>query len=318
MTPSALAGRQVLMATQQQFAGALDRLVEQVRKDHSILAVILCGSLSHDTVWAKSDIDLVFVTIDDKKVDSSHISLYADGMNVHAMLVPRASFRRIVEGSLRNSFIHSYLTKGRLLFTHDESIAALCERLPDIGERDTQVQLLHAGIRALGPIYKAHKFLLTRGDLEYTALWILYAATPLAQVEVIGRRLLADREVIPQAMKLNPDFFRVIYSDLLNNRKTAANVEAALAAVDAYLAERAHVLFAPIVEHLQEVGEARSCTEIDSHFARTMGIEGATAACEYLADIGVIGKAATATRLTRKSHVDVQELAFFATKGPGA
>ena len=47
----------------------LEALVEQVKKDRSILAAILCGSLSHDTVWAKSDIDLALVTIDDKKVE---------------------------------------------------------------------------------------------------------------------------------------------------------------------------------------------------------------------------------------------------------
>lgn len=57
--------------------------------------------------------------------------------------------------------------------------------------------------------------MVTRGDLDYTALWILYAATPLARIEVIGARLLADREVIPEALKLNPKFFRTIYSDLL-------------------------------------------------------------------------------------------------------
>jgi len=39
----------------------------------------------------------------------------------------------------------------------------------------------------------------TRGDLDYTALWILYAANAAARIEVMGARLLADREVIPQA-----------------------------------------------------------------------------------------------------------------------
>ncbi|MFN8581158.1 MAG: hypothetical protein U0163_09310 [Gemmatimonadaceae bacterium] len=82
--------------------------------------------MSHDTVRAKSDIDLVLVTIDDRKVVSSGASLFADGMNVHALLMPRAEFRQAVEGSLRNSFTHSFLTKGRLLYTHDESIADLC------------------------------------------------------------------------------------------------------------------------------------------------------------------------------------------------
>lgn len=297
--------------TQRQFNAALDRLVEGIKYDRSILAAILCGSLSYDAVWAKSDIDLVLVTIDDRKVERSHASLYADGVNVHALLMPRAAFRTAVEGSLRNSFTHSFLTRGRLLYTHDDSIADLCARLPQIGARDTQVQLLRAGTHALGPIYKAHKFLLTRGDLDYTALWILYAVTPLAQIEVIGRGLLADREVIPQAMTLNPSFFRVAYADLLNAKKSRGTVEGALAAVDAYLAERAPTIFAPIIEHLRDVGEARSCTEIEDHFGRTMGIEGASQACEYLADQSLVGKASTTARLTKRSNVDVQELAFF-------
>src|SRR5882672_4479610 len=202
----------------QKFNEALAALVEQVKEDRSILAAILCGSLSHDAVWAKSDIDLVLVTIDDKKALRSDLSLYADGVNVHAFLMPRAEFRRTVEGSIHNSFMHSFLAKGRLLYTHDQTIADLCARLGEIGERDAQVQLLRAATGALSAIYKAHKFFITRGDLNYTALWILSAATPLAKVEVIGARLLADREVIPQAMKLNPSFFKIIYADLLNAR----------------------------------------------------------------------------------------------------
>lgn len=295
----------------QKFTEALDALVEQVKEDRSILAAILCGSLSHDAVWAKSDIDLALVTIDDKKAPSGGLSLYADGVNVHAFLFSRAQFRQTVEGSLHNSFMHSLLAKGKLLYTHDQTIADLFARLQNIGERDTQVQLLGAACSALPPIYKAHKFFLTRGDLDYTALWILYAATPLAAVEALSARLLVDREVIPQAMKLNPAFFKTIYSDLLNTKKTKKNVQAALDAIDGYVAERASSLFAPVIEHLREAGEARSCTEIEDYFKRNFNVEGVTTACEYLADQGLIGKASTPARLTKKSNVEVQELAFF-------
>ncbi len=221
-------------SVQQKFTAALDALVEQVKEDRSILAAILCGSLSHDTVWAKSDIDLVLVTIDDKKVEPSRPgALRRRRQRPRVPDAARASSAKTVEGSLRNSFMHSFLAKGRLLYTHDETIADLCARLHEIGERDTQLQLLRAATSALPAIYKAHKWFVTRGDLDYTALWILYAATPLAQIEVIGARLLADREVIPQAMKLNPAFFKTIYTDLLNAKKTPKNVQAALDAVDA-------------------------------------------------------------------------------------
>src|ERR1044071_4594875 len=91
-------------AVQQTFNKALDELLEQVKLDRSILAAILCGSLSHDTVWAKSDIDLVLVTIDEKKLRNDGLALYADGINVHALLIPRTEFRKMVEGSIRNSF----------------------------------------------------------------------------------------------------------------------------------------------------------------------------------------------------------------------
>jgi predicted nucleotidyltransferase len=299
-------------SVQQKFSAALDSLIDRIKLDRSVLAALLCGSLSHDTVWDKSDIDLVLVTIDDKKTSDEGLALYADGVNVHALLMTRADFRKAVEGSIRNSFGHSFLAKGRLLYTHDDTIAGLCAELPRIGERDTQRQLLSAATAALPSIYKAHKWLITRSDLEYTALWILYAANSLAKIEVLSARLLLDREALPQALKLNPPFFKRIYTDLLNSKKTRKSIEEALSAIDTYLAERAARLFGPVLEHLEEVGEARSATEIEDHFRRNFGIEGVTGACEYLADQKLIGKAPLSVRLTKRSNVDVEELAFFA------
>lgn len=292
------------------FTAALTELVEQIRPDRSVLAAILCGSLAHDTVWEKSDIDLVLITIDDRKVASGHISLNASGVNVHAFLMPRAEFRKCLEGAIRNSFMHSLLAKGKLIYSHDETIGEICDRLREIGDRDTQLQLLSSGIEALAPVAKAHKWFITRGDLNYTALWILYAATPLARIEIMSAKLLADREVIPEALKLNPSFFNIVYTQMLNTKKTSSNVGAALTAIDEYLCERTEALFGTVLEHLQEVGETRSATDIDDHFKRNFNIGGVSLACEYLADRGLIGKASTPVQLTKRSNIVVQEQAF--------
>ena len=173
------------------------------------------------------------------------------------------------------------------------------------------MQLLRAATHALGPIYKAHKWLLTRGDLDYTALWILYAATPLAQDR--GHRPQAARRPRsdPPGDEAEPGFFKTVYADLLNGKKTRKNVQAALDAVDHYLAERAATLFGPVIDHLREVGEVRSCTEIEDHFKRNFDVSGVTTACEYLADQGLIGKASSPVSSRRKSNIEVQELAFF-------
>jgi predicted nucleotidyltransferase len=308
----------VHQSARETFTAALDSLVAQVRQDRSILAALLCGSLSHDTVWEKSDIDLILITVDDAKIATGGMAVYADGVNVHALLVPRAQFRRLVEGSVQNSFMHALLVKGRLLYSHDETITRLCEGLRDLGSRDREIQLLRAATGALPMIYKAHKWLITRGDLDYTALWILYAATSLAGIEVIGAGMVADREVIPRATALNPALFDVIYTRLLNAKKTRAGVEAALDAADQYLAARATSLFSPVIAYLRAAGEARSCSEIEHHFKSHFDVSEVTTACEYLADQGLIGKVSLPARLTRKSTVTVQELAFVSLGDPTA
>jgi hypothetical protein len=298
-----------------EFVAALDALVPQLKSDNAILAALLGGSLSHDRVWAKSDIDLLLVTVDDKLTGESYVSLNAGGVNVHALLMQRAEFRKLAEGAVHQSFMHSFLAKSRVLFTRDDTIPELCARLQRIGERDTSIALLDAGLGVVPCLYKAHKFLLTRADLDYTALWILYAATSLAKIEVISARKLADREVIPQALALNPALFKAVYTDLLNTRKTKKAVEGALAGADAYVAARATRLFAPVLGYLRDAGEIRSASDLESHFQRAFGISGVTTACEYLADQGLVVKASAPLRATKRSSASLQELAFFVSDG---
>jgi len=299
------------------FAAALDALLQQIQKDRSILAAILCGSLAHDTVWERSDIDLVLVTVDDRKITASDIPLYADGVNVHAMLLPRTDFRKTVEGSFHNTFMHSFLAKGRLLYTHDETITALCARLQGIGGRDASVAMLNAATSVLPSLYKARKFFVTRADYAYTSLWLLYTAGAIARMEVVGSGLLADREVIPQAATLNPALFKTIYTDLLEGGTKKTVVERALTAAEAYMERRAPTAFAPVLAYFKETGDVRSTRDVEDHFKRNFGVSHVTTACEYLADLGLLGKASTPVLLTKKSNTSLEEIAFYATDGHG-
>ena len=111
----------------------------------------------------------MLVTINDRKIEPGCRALFADGVNVHAFLMPRTEFRKTVEGTIHNSFMHSLFAKGRLLCACDQTIVDLCTGLGEIGGRDVEVQLLGTATSASGSIYKAHKWFFTRADLEYTA-----------------------------------------------------------------------------------------------------------------------------------------------------
>ena len=288
--------------------------MEEVQEDRHILAAILCGSLSHDEVWDKSDIDLVLVCTDDQKTRGHSVALVMDDINIHTSVEPRGEFRRRLEASTRNMFGHSMFAKGRLLFSRDPSIDRLFAQLQDIGARDTQIQVMNSVLHALTTHYKARKWHEVKDDPAYTALWILQTARALAEAEVGLAGEIVGREALADAVRLNPTLYRTIYLDLLNGAATPEANGAALDAIDAWLEPRARQIFAPVLEYLQQSGgEPRSTTEISHHFARNHDVEHIVISCEWLSDIGVIEKASTPVKLTTRSQIDMEELAFFAS-----
>ena len=299
------------VGARERFQSALDALIEQVKEDRHILAAVLCGSLSHDQVYDKSDIDLVLVCADDKKTKGHGVSLVVDDINIHTSVTPRDAFKKRIEGTARNSFEHSLYAKSTLLFTRDPSIQSLYEEIQRLGTRDTDTRLLGAGSGAAYTLYKARKWFITREDLELTSLWLLYAATPLAQIEASLEGEIIGREVIPQGQRLNPQLFQVVYSDLLNKKKTKKSVGLALDTADDYLRRKARRLFKPVLDYLEAEGDACSATAIDHYFDRNFGVDQAITACEYLADAGIIDKVSTPVKLTTRSQMEVDELAFF-------
>jgi hypothetical protein len=85
----------------------------------------------------------------------------------------------------------------------------------------------------------------------------------------------------------------------------------ALDTAEAYVQKKARRLFKPVLEYLRMEGDARSATAIDHYFERTYGVGNSTMACEYLSDAGIIDKVSTPVKLTTRSQMEVDELAFF-------
>jgi hypothetical protein len=170
--------------------------------------------------------------------------------------------------------------------------------------------MLRSASGVIAMLYKAEKWFHVRGDMNYSFAWIMGCVTELAKLEVYAAGQLAGREVIQQALELNPDLFNAVYTDLIAAKKTPKTIAAALSRIDDYLTRRTRLLFGPILEHLKEVGVPRSATELETHFAN-VGLGDVVIACEWLADKEVISKVSTPIRLTERSAVAFEELAFY-------
>ncbi len=298
------------------FGTALEMLVDKVQADPCVLAAVLLGSMAYDAVWQRSDIDLLLV-IQESPRKKEGLCLVECGVNVHCMLLTRSEFRKILEGSVQGSFMHSLLLKGRMLFSRDEPLRELFESRHGLGERDRSIQLLKMVSHALPGLAKAEKWFHVRKDYTYCSFWILKCVDSLASIEVLLHDEVPSREVIHQALRLNPALFRAIYTDLLEGIPSPLQLESALAGAKTYLRSHVDDLFSPILSYLEEEGALRSMTDINHHFLRHFGVESVDSACEWLADEGYLHKLATPVRVTDKSHVEVEEAAYYCAADAG-
>ncbi len=301
------------LTTRDRFERAIDLVQDDLERDDHVLAAILCGSLSYDQVWDKSDIDLVVITTDDKQRLLNGISLTAEDVNIHTSVIPRGVFKRQLEAAHRNSFQHSMYARSKLLFTKDPSIDAIYKEINQLGKHDIHIQMMGHAQQSVVLLYKAKKWHLIKNDPHYTAHWILNTASCLASVVVSRAGQLVDREALVEATKLEPELFKLIYTDLFDKKVSNRSLGTAIDAIDHYLKPLALELFEPVIDYLRSAGgEPRSSTEIDHYFNRNYNLEHIVTACEWLADLGIVEKASVATKLTLNSQNDVEELAFFA------
>ena len=299
-----------MTSTRHLYEEALESLVARVKQDRTILAAILFGSLAYDDVWDKSDIDLYLISEDDKRAPRGGYCLVENGVNIHAAIMSRAKLKASLEGDLQGSFLHSSFSLSRLLFSRDESISEYYQNISHVGARDRELQLLRAACWLLPSLAKAEKWLHVKKDLDYCFVYILQCVESLARIEVIGHSEVVGREVIHQALRHNPAFFNVIYTDLIRGPKTEQTIGQALDRVNGYLDERAEVLFKPILTFLSEAGGTRSTTELDSYFTKIQA-GGLSPAYEWLSDKGIIEKVSVPLRLGEKSRVTVNEAAYY-------
>jgi len=232
-------------------------------------------------------------------------------VNIHATLSSRSKFKQMVEGSLQGTEMHSAFALSTLLYTTDDSIRAYYQDVRRIGAHDAQLRLMNAGAGALYTLAKAEKWFYTRKDLAYSFLWIMYTIQQLAKIEVLLKGEITSREVIPQAQKINPDFFKRIYVDLINVPKDEATIQRALDEINAYIDAKMHALFGPILDYLTQEGGTRTTTELDDYFAKQAQTPSLSFVYEWLAYKGIVQKVPSPTHLHPKSQVTVDEAAYY-------
>lgn len=288
------------------FNEAVDSFVGKIKDDPNIIAVIVCGSVAYDVVWEKSDIDMAIV-VRDQNLKNYSYSIIENDILINLGIATRSSFRRYMEKDIGGSFSQAYFSKGKIVYTTDDSLYEFFEDIKIVGSDDMALSAFMMGCELVGIYEKCQKWLTAREDPIYTQYYVLKAAEVIANMELCLAGEPASRESIQKAQALNPELIKTFYQDAMSHHFSREELEAAIEKIDNYLESKLDILKKPVIEFMSD-NEIKTTTLIakhfnaDSHFLHNM--------FDYLADKGVIERVSQTIRITPKSKLAVEEQGY--------
>lgn len=302
-----------------QFERALDLFLERVRKDPNLLAAVLVGSLTEETIWRKDSICLWLIEKDGvtKRLRANgedpriFRTLVEEGVNLHVELIPRTRFKRMVEGSARTAFRYSFFARRTLVFSEDPALVKWFEQADTLARKDQERELCIATTWLIHSRRHARRLLEDERDLELAFQELLGCAHCVAAAEVIAAGEVHEGLMIHRALQLAPVVMKDLYVNLLKGARTAPRLRKQLAGFEAYLGKHAEARLQPALRYLKKEKRLVPLSELSDYFAHSQLFPWhLESACEWLEEKGRIGKFSAPFALTRLSRTEVEEPAY--------
>jgi hypothetical protein len=280
----------------------------------------LVGSLSEETIWQRESLGMWIIEADgvtrrlqsDGQDERIFRILVENGINIHAEVIPRNRFKKMVEGSSRTAFSCNFFAERKLVFSQDASITNWFDKANSVARKDQERELLTFSTWTIHAHRHARKRLDLKRDMDLASQEVLWAAHSVAHTEIIRAGTLWEQDVIYKAMEGNPQLFQVIYLDVLAKRKNRKVLSAALDAIEGYLEQHCQAHLRPLIAYLKKEKRVVPLSEISEHFAFSQlypwHLE---SACEWLERKGLLEKLSAPFKLTRRSRDQVEEPAYF-------
>ncbi|MCT8977188.1 nucleotidyltransferase domain-containing protein [Clostridium sp. CX1] len=198
-----------------QYQKAFNSIIERLKSNDSVLAVMVFGSMVTGDLWDESDIDL-FVILDKKNPDIENIYTEEKNVPVHIKLMGKNKFLQLHEEDLRGGFIHRIFASSRLVFSKDSQVTARYDNgryYPDLDRERWNMVYLGKVLKNIG---LCKKYLYNNGI--YTAYTAAVKATQeYSKLYVNSSGYMISKDAMTMAMNLN-DSFRKIVDDLFFNK----------------------------------------------------------------------------------------------------
>ncbi len=198
-----------------QYQKAFNRIIERLKANEHVLAVMVFGSMVTGDLWDESDIDLFVIT---KEYPNALKNIYTDekGIAVHIKIINKEKFLQLHERDLRGGFIHRIFASSKLVFSRDMDITSRYNSgryYPDVDKERWNMVYLGKLLKDIGLCkkYVSSGKLLTAYSIcvscveKYSQLYVNYSGH------------MISKDAVATAMNLNSGFKNIV-EQLFSNK----------------------------------------------------------------------------------------------------
>ncbi|WP_032122788.1 nucleotidyltransferase domain-containing protein [Clostridium amazonitimonense] len=202
---------------------AFNSLVDKMRSNENILAVMVFGSMVTGDFWEESDIDL-FVILKDEIYDIRNIYTEEKEVAVHIKLMSKEKFLQLHESDLRGGFIHRIFASSRLVFSKDLDITTRYNNgryYPDLDREKWNMVYLGRTLKSLGVCKKY----LTNDGIYTAFTTAVRSIEDFARLYVNCNGYMISKDATSMAMNLNDDFKKCVDELFFNKNNVVEAIE---------------------------------------------------------------------------------------------
>lgn len=233
--------------------GIVEKMKTSLFANKQCIAAYLLGSVSHDKIWEWSDIQFA-VVVDDGYKGKTYYKLIDDGMFIALGIYTLTSFKNFISSTDVENFMWKAFSKSTKLFSRDLLLDELLEDSFYIGDVDRQKEMLLGFSGVVYYLNKAEKNLYIKENLDNVIYFIPQIVENIAYIEITKKKQIPERELIPQAKRLNPELFEKLYDPLFQTIVTKDLLKDILKVCVSYLEENTQIIYQPVISYLEQHG----------------------------------------------------------------
>lgn len=245
--------------TVEMFQKAFQSSLKTLKRNKKVLSILTFGSVVSGDVWEESDIDL-FVVYNDDFHEIRDVFSLIEKIPVHTRIISKQRFMEIYESEDKKSYIIDILSKSKLVYSNDEEITNVYNKLPYV--KNTKV--LGLNLVYLGDLLKnlgVTKKYLNTGGINTSYEVIVKSLDRLSRLYININGYSVTKDALAMACNLDKDIKNTV-DTLFKEEVSEELINKTIFFIERYLDENIIIASKLLLEYLNKKEDYISCYEI--------------------------------------------------------